>query len=530
TNIFSDQPQSVWLLKDGVELEIPIEMLRTGDIVSVNAGEVIPVDGTIVHGMASINQHLLTGEFQPLEKEVGDNVFAATILISGQIHIKVEQAGDETIVSKIGKVLENTSNFTEKIESAGEKIADESVPLTMTLSAIAYPFVGRAGTTALLSSDFLDNLRVTAPIGMLNFLRISSHEGILIKDGRSLQLLPQVDTVVFDKTGTLTLESPAVGKIHTFNSMDENTVLKYAASAEYRQNHPVAKAIIDAADKAGIIPAQIDDAQYRVGYGIAVKIDMHWIRVGSERFMESEKISMPDEFSMLREKEIETGCSLIYVAADSILAGVIEMHPTIRPEAADVVKYFKKNNISVYIISGDHPNPTRILADSLGIDHCFAQVLPEDKANIIERLQKDGKNVCFVGDGINDSIALKKANVSVSLKGASAIATDTAHVILMDESLKKLPMLFSIAFDFQKNMKNSFYMVSAQNIFAVGGIFFLGMGIQAMAVLYIISMLSAAGVTVMPVLKLNKNNEKTIEDNLTPKRQDDFVLPFKIPD
>ncbi|MBF0232793.1 MAG: HAD-IC family P-type ATPase, partial [Desulfamplus sp.] len=284
------------------------------------------------------------------------------------------------------------------------------------------------------------------------------------------------------------------------------------ASAEYRQNHPIAKAIIAAAEGVGITPPQIDDAQYRVGYGIAVKIGRQWIRVGSDRFIESEGILMPEESSMAREKEIETGCSLIYVAADSLLVGVIEMHPTIRPEATDVVKYFKKHNISMYIISGDHPNPTRILADSLGIDNYFAQVLPEDKANIIETLQKNGKNICFVGDGINDSIALKKANVSVSLKGASTIATDTAQVVLMDESLKKLPVLFTIASDFQKNMKDTFYMVSAQNIFAVGGVFFLGMGVQAMAVLYIISMLSAAGVTVLPTLKIKEASTTYINE------------------
>ncbi|MBF0210825.1 MAG: heavy metal translocating P-type ATPase [Desulfamplus sp.] len=504
--IFSYQAQSVWIMKNDVEVLVPIETLARGDIVVVNAGETIPVDGTIVQGMASINQHLLTGEFQPVEKGRGDMVFSATIVISGRVLIEVEKRGDETVVSKIGHILQNTSTFTDEVESIGEKIADNSVPYTIALSALALPFAGRRGTTAMLSSDFLDNMRVTAPISMLNFLRIASREGVLIKDGRSLQILPQVDTIIFDKTGTLTLEHPVVGDIHCFNTMDRETLLTLAASAESRQTHPVALAILKKAGEMSLPLTPIDDAHYHVGYGISAKIGDKWVKVGSDRFLEGEDCPIPDSFKSVLEKVMETGCSLIYVSVDGSAVGAIEMHPQVRPEAREVINFFRNRNISIQILSGDHEKPTRILSQNLGIDSYFAQVLPQDKADLIEKLQKEGKTVCFVGDGINDSIALKKASVSISMRGASTIATDSAQIVLMDESLKKLPALFNIAWDFKKNMKNTLYAVSAQNALAAGGVLFLGMGVQAMAGLYIVSMISAAGITMVPALKLKSEN------------------------
>ncbi|MBF0377035.1 MAG: heavy metal translocating P-type ATPase [Desulfamplus sp.] len=508
-NIFSDQPSFVWLLKDGAEIALPIESLQSGDTIVVNAGEVVPVDGVVVHGMASVDQHLLTGEFQPSEKVSGDEVLAATVLISGRIHVKVEKTGSQTVVSKIGQILADTSAFSDRIESIGQEIADESVPLTVGISALSLLFVGKTAAIALLCSDFLDSVRVNAPIGMLNFLRIASCEGILIKDGRSLQLLPQIDTVIFDKTGTLTLECPTIGTIHTFNGIDEDTLIRYAASAEYRQTHPVAQTILKEAEKRAIKTPEIDEAYYRVGYGISVKIGDQWIKVGSDRFMDSEGITVPENFEKVKTEIMAKGCSLIYVAAGNLLVGVIEMRPLIRPEIKEVVKALKQKNMSLYIISGDNHNPTKILAESLGIENYFAQVLPEDKANLIEELQKAGRKVCFVGDGINDSIALKRADVSISLRGASTIATDNAQVILMDQSLKKLPALFNISSDFQKNMRNAFYTIGGQSILSIGGVFFLNIGVQAVTIMYVAATLSGAAITMLPLLKLdNKSKDK----------------------
>ena len=223
-NIFGEQPASVWISKNDMEIEIPFEALSAGDITVAGAGEQIPADGVIIGGNASIDQHILTGEAQPVEKGVGDQVFSSTIILSGKIHIQVEKTGQETVAAKIVNVLNKTDDFKSFVQLQGEEIADKSVVPVLAASAFAYPLVGTYGTIALLASDFLDNMRIVAPIGMLNTLLAASQTGLLIKDGRSLELLNQIDTFVFDKTGTLTLEQPSVHNIFSFSEIKEDKI------------------------------------------------------------------------------------------------------------------------------------------------------------------------------------------------------------------------------------------------------------------------------------------------------------------
>jgi len=499
--IFGEQPSSVWILKDGVEMEIPFASMQPGDTIVVSAGEPVPADGVVVRGMASVDQHMLTGESQPAEKQVGDRVFAATVMTSGRLYIQVEKAGTETSAAKITEILQKTADFTDSIESVGQEIADTSVPPAMSLALLAAPFVGLEGFIALLYSDFLVNMRLTAPIGMLNFLNKASQSGILIKDGRSLQLLTEIDTIVFDKTGTLTLDQPHIRSIHTFSGMSENRVLTLAAAAEHRQTHPVAGAILEEARERELSLPKIDDAGYKIGYGITVTIGTQEIRVGSDRFMETEGIDLPDSMEEIREDSHERGCSLVYVAENRMLIGAIELEPTIRPEVREVIQRLKKHGLSFCIISGDHEKPTANMARKLGIDKYFAQVLPQDKAALVEQLQKKGRKVCFVGDGINDAIALKKANVSVSICGASTVATDSAQIVLMDKTLRKLPDVFEISYNFQNNMRNIFLAVTAPMAIGIGGVFFMNFQLPVLSALYTLSAASGTAVALLPDLR-----------------------------
>lgn len=503
-NIFGEQPGFVWILKDEVEIEIPFESLKTDDIVVVRAGEQVPADGLITKGMASIDQHVLTGEAQPAEKGIGERVFAATVVLSGRVQIQVTKTGKETVAAKIGEILKNTTDFTAFIESAGQKIADASVIPTLALSIGALPFVGVLGTVSLLCSCYLVNMRLVAPLSMLNFLQIASDDGILIKDGRSLQLLPQVDTVVFDKTGTLTMLQPCVRNIYLFENAEEETVLAYAAAAEYRQKHPIAAAILEEARKRKLTISTIDDAEYKIGYGISVTIDKKLIRVGSQRFVEMENIEPPAAFAAIQTACHERGCSIVCVAENDRLIGAIELEPAIRSEVKQIIRRLRKRNISFYIISGDHEKPTRMMAEKLGIEHYYSEVLPENKAELIEHLQACGKKVCFVGDGINDSIALKKANVSVSIRGASTVATDAAQIVLMDKTLKKLPDLFDISYEFQNNMKDTFFVMGSWVVFFIGGVFFVHLRIISSQIGFGASLLSGATVSTLPALKKRK--------------------------
>jgi heavy metal translocating P-type ATPase len=504
--IFGERPRFVWRLVDGLEVETPFEDLRVGDIVVVNAGETVSVDGCITEGVASIDQRLLTGEAQPAEKGVGARVFAATVVLSGRICVEVEKAGASTVASQIGDILNRTADYQSSVETKGEQLADYSVLPTLGISALALQTLGPLGAATVLFSNYAGTLRIAAPLSMLNFLTISSRSGLLVKDGRALELLNKVDTVVFDKTGTLTLEQPYVADIYPLPGLSEDELLTLAAAAEYRQTHPIARAIQKTAAERELSLPKIDAAEYEVGYGIKVNLDEKVIRVGSHRFMEMESIAVPDEIHAQQESAHEQGYSFVYVAVNDALGGAIELHPTIRPEAATVIRQLKKRGLAMTIISGDHEQPTRKLADELGIETYFAQVLPEDKANLVEKLQQEGQTVCFVGDGINDSIALKKANVSISLSGASTIATDTAQIVLMDGTLKGLDGAFKVADKFEGNLKTSMLTTFGPGIICVGGVFFLHFRILAAIMLYNTSLVAGVTNAMVPWVKQQLTN------------------------
>jgi Cu2+-exporting ATPase len=503
-HIFGKQPRFVWIISDDVELEIPFNQLKINDIVMIHAGETIPIDGVIHSGIANIDQHILTGESQPIEKGEGEFVFAGTVVLEGQIQIRVKKTGQETAAAQIGNILNKTADFKASMQSYGERIIDKGALPTLAVSAVTLPVLGITSALATLNAGFGYHMRITAPLSMLNFLTIASKNGILIKDGRSLELLSQVDTVVFDKTGTLTEEQPHVGKIHCYGNIEENELLTYAATAEYKQIHPVALAILGEAQQRGLNVVPVTQAKYEVGYGIKVRVEAKVIRVGSVRFMEMEGILIPPEMEGLLAEGLEQGHSLVFIALNEQLAGAIELYPTIRPEAKPIIVKLKQRGLSTYIISGDHEQPTRKLAQELGIENYFAETLPEDKANLITQLQQKGKVVCFVGDGINDSIALKKAQVSISLRGASTIATDTAAIILMDGHLNQLAQLFSIAESFHANLKNNLNLSIIPGFICLGGVFFLHFGIVTTLLLYDASLLVGVWNAMLPSLKQEK--------------------------
>jgi Cu2+-exporting ATPase len=500
-NVFGQQPRSVWVLVDDTEIEVPFEQLKPGHLVVVNAGEMVPVDGTIVAGMASIDQHMLTGEAQPVEKSAGDPVLASTMLLSGKVHIAVEHAGQDTAAARIGDILQRTADFKLSIQSRGEALADKSALPTLGLGAVTLLMLNINSALAVLFASFGYNMRVIAPLSVLNFLQIMADSGILIKDGRSLETLQEVDTIVFDKTGTLTLEQPHVHRIYTWNGYDEDDLLTHAAAAEYRQTHPIARAIFEAASERGLHVPRIEDARYEVGYGIKVRLENQVVRVGSERFMQMEGIPVSSTIHELQIHCNAAGHSLVLVAVDDHLAGGIELQPTIRPEAQRIIDQLRNYGMQMYIISGDQEQPTRSLAHELGIDHFFANTLPENKAKLIEQLQGEGRTVCFVGDGINDSIALKQANVSVSLRGATTIATDTAQIVLMDASLNQLAHLFELAQNFEHNMQANLITTIIPGVICVGGVFLLHFKLLTAVMIYNVGLVAGVINAMTPIVR-----------------------------
>ncbi|MGI9212239.1 MAG: heavy metal translocating P-type ATPase [Methylococcaceae bacterium] len=512
SNIFGETPRSVWVIQNGVEMETPFNNLKVGDVIAIHAGEMIPIDGVVVHGFASVDQHIMTGEAQPVEKKWGDTVLAGTFAVSGELLIQVEKCGEETVAAKISEILQNTADFRFTVEAKSVQMSDSMVLPTLALGGIGLLATGPIGGVALVSCNNSEVIRVCAPIGVLNFIKLATEHGFLIKDGRSLELLNEVDTVVFDKTGTLTIEQPHVHCVHAWEGHNESDVLFFAAAAEYKQTHPVAKAILKAAQDCELILPRIENARYEVGYGIKVELDNQIIHVGSYRYIAMQMNELPDCIGELQLESHENGFSVVYVAVDNVVIGAIELHATVRPEARSVVEQLKSMGLDIYIISGDHEKPTRHLAESLGIDHYYAETLPENKAELVGKLQAEGKSVCFIGDGINDSIALKKANVSVSLHGASTAAIDTAGIILMDKELTQIPYLFELAKGLNRTVKQSVAVALVPGLIGVGGVFLFHFGIYTILMLYMASLVTGIANSMLPLLthrhQDNQNDKK----------------------
>jgi P-type E1-E2 ATPase len=361
SGLFMQSPAGVWVQRDGVETEISIEYLQEDDIVVVRSGEVIPVDGIILEGTALVDQRILTGESQPAEKQLGDEVFAFTLLLSGRLELKVHNAGQHTVASRIGDILQKTADYKNQHEYRAEQLADRAVAPTLLLSVLALPISGVSGAIGVLWSCFGYTMRISSPMSVMNFLRHASEQHILIKDGMALDVLPSIDTVVFDKTGTLTEEQPELHLIHSFGHYADKDILTFAAAAEYRQAHPIARAIINAAQQQNLSLPDAEDGHCQLGYGIETHIAGKITHIGSTRFIESVGIAIPEMACQIQAHAESQGHSVVMLAIGGLLAGAIELRPKLRPSAYTTIQALKARGIHTCIISGDRENPTRNL-------------------------------------------------------------------------------------------------------------------------------------------------------------------------
>ena len=454
--LFAQHQNKVFVFRDGVEVEVPLEAVRVGDELALRAGQVIPVDGIVTHGMAMVDQHQLTGESHLIEKGIADRVLSATFIRSGQLRVQVEKAGSDTLAAQTSALLERTTSLYLEHPERGLRLANRMVAPSLLITGAVLPFYGLRSSMALLSAMPGVDMYYAGPIALLSFLEMAAERQILIKDGRSLELLRTVDTVIFDKTGTLTLDQPELAQIHALDDLNEDEILGLAAAAEYGQSHPIANAILAAARRRGVPIEDVFEPRCEVGFGIEARAGKRRIRIGSERFMAAEKLPLSARAKQVRTAANERGHSLVYVASGKRVVGALELRPSLRPDAKEVVEDLRQRGLTLYILSGDQKEPTARLAGVLGIEHHFAGVLPSEKAAIVERLQREGRKVCFVGDGVNDAIALKKADVSISIQGATLLATDTAQIVLMSQSLRGLPQVLDLASALERNVNTSF--------------------------------------------------------------------------
>ncbi|TRW90810.1 heavy metal translocating P-type ATPase [Candidatus Methylobacter oryzae] len=511
-----DPNQKVWVIQDGVELEVTLENVQQGDILVVKAGEAIPVDGVVVDGMASVDQHAFTGESYPVEKGVGEAVFASTLMLTGKLQVKVEKSGRDTAIGKLSDILGQAFENKTEIQLRGEQWAEAANLPFLVLAGVGLVFSGPTGAMVILGGNTVQAIRLLGPLATINYQSVASSENILIKQGQRIEQISSIDTLLFDKTGTLTDGALNVSAIHVVHAdYLETDVLFYAALAEHQLTHPIAKAIMQHAELAGLDVDNLDDIEYRQGFGIVVQFDQRTIHVGSARFMTVEGIALSDSVAALQNRIHELGHSLVMVAVDSEVAGVIELQATLRPEVQAVFKKLKEHGIKhIGIVSGDHAAPTQKLAEQLNVDSFFAEVLPEDKAGIVKQFQAEGRTVCFIGDGVNDTIAMRQADLSISLRGATTLAIDVADIILTNPDLNRLCELMALSDKLENNLKRGLGICYTGMGVVLAGSFLVNMDILTATLVHFVLGTGAVGNAMLPLLEINKENAGNAPENL----------------
>ena len=434
---------TLWVVtEDGTEEQRPALEVKKGDKIKIHMGDVIPVDGKVVDGDAMVNEASMTGEPLAIHKRPGKTVHAGTVIEEGNVVVEVFSINKETRLNKIIDLIENSEELKADAQSKAEKLADSIVPYSLLATALTYLFTGNA-TKALsvLMVDFSCAIKLTTPLSIISAMREASDNRMMVKGGKFLEKYATADTIVFDKTGTLTNASPKV--VHVFPMTKRYTredILRMAACIEEHFAHSIATAIVKQAEEEGIKHEEDhSEVEYIVAHGIATTYGDKRVVIGSRHFLfDDEGIKINKRQEKKIKKEVEDH-SVVYMAIDGKLEGLICIDDPVREEAKYVIEELKQLGIeNVIMLTGDSESGAKSSAESLGITEYRSQVLPEDKSRIVEELKSEGKTVIMVGDGINDSPALAAADVSVSMKNSSDIAREVADISLLSDDLHDL--------------------------------------------------------------------------------------------
>ncbi len=447
-DLFDGRTQSAWVVRDGQKVRVPIEEVREGDELVVYTGELVPADGTVTQGTALVDQAILTGESMPVQKNVGDGVFAGTAVRDGKLYFTAEHLGRDTMASKIIRLVEQAPVRETRIQNYAERFANKMVPWSLLGAGGFFLATGNVhAAAAFLIVDYGTGIRVAAPTTVLSSLAAAARQGILVKGGgRYLEVLADVDMVVFDKTGTLTKGVPDLVAIVPVGArVTAEHVLTAAAAAEARLNHPFAQAIGRAAKDRDLTIPDRESSSYTIGLGVDALVQGSRVLVGCDRFMELNNIrldAIADEVNTLSDG----ATTPVYVAVDGRLLGVLAFRVPLHPEVPAVVQALRELGIrDVVMLTGDNPTVAERVASTCGIEWYVGGTLPEDKCEFVKFLQRQGHCVALVGDGINDSPALAQADVGIAVRGGTDVASETAHVVLLEDNLWKIPQAINLA-------------------------------------------------------------------------------------
>jgi len=452
------------------EEEVRATDLLPNDVIVVRGPARLPVDGTIVRGEALVNQQTMTGEALPVERAAGDTVFAGTVVEHGEIDVRVNQVGLETAVGRIVSVIESAAAEKSDIQLFAERLADRDVRRTLTLAGLGAA-VSRSldAGIAILVADYGTAARVGIPTAIVTSMKRASREGILIKGPRALEALARVNTVVFDKTGTLTSGTPRVTRVVRYRGVrTEDELLRLAAAAERGFRHPVARAIAAAAAARHIDPPPVARTHASLGFGVDVDVESRRVLVGSRRFMEAENIRL-DEAEEDEAAAHAVGASPTFVAVEGRLAGLVVLQDSLRAEARDAVLALRERQMrNVIMLSGDHGEPTRVIAETLGVRHYYSEMLPAGKADLIRELKAEGRTVAMVGDGANDALALNEADVGMAVPGGAELAVEAADVVILRGGLDRVVRAIDLARESITAVRQTMRVAARANLGVVG--------------------------------------------------------------
>ncbi|MED3785067.1 heavy metal translocating P-type ATPase [Geobacillus stearothermophilus] len=473
SKLVSLQAKEATVIRHGEERKVPLEEVVIGDTIVVKPGEKIPVDGTVIAGASSVDESMITGESIPVDKKEGDYVIGATMNTNGVLTIRAEKVGKDTALANIIKIVEEAQGSKAPIQRMADVISGIFVPIVVGIAVVSFLiwyFFAAPGDLAKALEAAIAVLVIACPcaLGLATPTSImvgtgkGAEQGILFKGGEYLEGTHQINAVLLDKTGTVTKGKPEVTDVLAFRE----DMLDYAVSAESASEHPLAHAIVEYGKKQAISLKPLEHFSAITGHGIEAVIDGKSILIGTRKLMKERSVAISVHEDKMVELE-KQGKTVMLVAIDGQLAGIIAVADTVKESSKEAIQTLKQMGIDVYMATGDNQRTAEAIANEVGIEHVYAEVLPEDKANIVEELQKQGKRVAMVGDGINDAPALAKADIGMAIGTGADVAIETADVTLVGGDLRHIPKAIELSRKTMKNIRQNLFWALFYNTIGI---------------------------------------------------------------
>ena len=467
------QPKVARIQLNNQVIEVPIAEVQTGTIVEIRPGERIPVDGEVIHGQSFIDESMITGEPMPVEKTIGSTVVGGTINQSGSLNIKATSVGSSSVLSQIIRMVEQAQGSKLPIQALVDKITMWFVPVVMGLSLLTFITWFIFGPEPALTFSLVNAVAVliiacpcamglATPTSIMVGTGRGAEMGVLFRKGEALQLLKETKVVAVDKTGTLTEGKPILTDLHVLEGFEYNAVLSLMAAVESKSEHPIARAIVQAAIDKELILSPVADFKSVTGYGIEATVSEHLVHIGADRYMEKLGLN-PNVFSQFSDRLGEEGKTPLYVAIDQKLAAIIAVADPIKESTFAAIEALHQLGLKVAMITGDNRHTAQAIAKKLGIDEVIAEVLPEGKIEAVKKLKNQYGKLAYVGDGINDAPALAEADIGLAIGTGTDVAIEAADVVLMSGNLKGVPNAIALSKATITNIRENLFWAFVYN-------------------------------------------------------------------